>query len=43
MKGLGRDMEVAAGRVQAPMAQQELNASQIDPRFEQMRRKGVTQ
>ena len=40
---MGRDMEVAAGRVQAPMAQQELDASQIDPRFEHMRREAVSQ
>jgi hypothetical protein len=40
---MGRDMEGAAGRVQAPMAQQELNASQIDPRFEQMRREAVSE
>jgi len=35
------DMEVAAGRAQAAMAQQELDAPQIDPRFEQMRRETV--
>ena len=40
---MGRDMEGAAGRVQAPMAQQELDASQIDPRFEHMRREAVSQ
>jgi hypothetical protein len=36
-------MEVAAGRAQAPMAQQELDPPQIHPRFEEMRRKGVAQ
>ena len=36
-------MEVAAGRVQAPLAQQELNAPQIDPSFEHMRREAVSQ
>jgi hypothetical protein len=30
-------MEVTAGRAQAPMAQQELDASQIHPGFEEMR------
>jgi hypothetical protein len=34
-------MEGAAGRAQAPMAQQEWDPPQIHPRFEQMRRKGV--
>ena len=41
MEGLEGDMEVTAGRAQAPMAQQELQPPQIHPRFEQMRRKGV--
>ena len=43
MEGLGGDMEVAAGRAQAAMAQQELDAPQIHPRCEQMRRKGVAE
>jgi hypothetical protein len=34
-------MEVTAGRAQAPMAQQELDAPQIHPGFEQMRRETV--
>jgi hypothetical protein len=34
-------MEVAAGRAQAPMAQQELDPPQIHPGFEQMRRETV--
>ena len=42
MEGMGCDMEVAAGRVQAPLAQQELNAPQIDPSFEHMRREAVS-
>ena len=41
MEGLGGDMEVAAGRAQAPMAEQELDPPEIHPRFEEMRRKGV--
>ena len=36
-------MEVAAGTAQAPMAQQELDAPQIDPRFEEMGRKGMAE
>ena len=40
---MGGDMEVTAGRAQAPMAQQELEPPQIHPRFEEMRRKGVAQ
>ena len=41
MEGMGGDMEVTAGRAQAPMAQQELDPPQIHPRFEQMRRETV--
>ena len=41
MEGLGGDMEVTAGRAQAPMAQQEVDPPQIHPRFEEMRRKRV--
>ena len=37
-----RDMEVATGTAQAAVAQQELDPPQIHPRFEKMRRKGVT-
>ena len=36
-------MQVAAGRAQAAMAQQELAPPEIDAGFEEMRRKGVTQ
>ena len=43
MEGMWGDMEVAAGRAQAPMAQQEVDPPQIHPRFEQMRRKCVTE
>ena len=43
MEGLGGDMEVAAGRAQAPMAQQELDPPQIHPRFEEMRREAVAE
>jgi hypothetical protein len=35
-------MQVAAGRAQAAMAQQELDPPEIDAGFEEMRRKGVT-
>lgn len=41
MEGMGGDMEVTAGRAQAPMAQQELDAPQIHPGFEEMRRETV--
>ena len=41
MEGMGGAMEVAAGRAQAPMAQQELDPPQIHPRFEEMRRETV--
>jgi hypothetical protein len=34
-------MQVAAGRAQAAMAQQELDPPEIDACFEEMRRKGV--
>ena len=34
MEGLRRDMEGAAGRAQTPMPEQELDAPQVDPRFE---------
>jgi hypothetical protein len=36
-------MQVAAGRAQAAMAQQELDPPEIDAGFEEMRRKGVTE
>jgi hypothetical protein len=42
-EGLGGDMEGAAGRAQAPMAQQELDPPQIHPCFEEMRREGMTE
>ena len=38
---MGGDMEVTAGRTQAPMAQQELDAPQSYPGFEEMRRETV--
>jgi hypothetical protein len=34
-------MQVAAGRAQAAMAQQELDPPEIDACFEEMRRKGM--
>jgi hypothetical protein len=34
VEGMRRDMEVAAGRAQTPMPEQELDAPQIHPRFE---------
>ena len=43
MQGMRRDMEGATGTAQAAMAQQELEPPQIDPRFEQMGRKRVTE
>ena len=43
MQGMRRDMEVATGTAQAAMAQQELDPPQIDPRFEEMGRKRVTE
>ena len=43
MEGLGGAREVAAGRAQAPMAQQELDPPQIHPRFEEMRRKRMAE
>jgi len=41
VEGMGGDMEVTAGRAQARMAQQELDAPQIHPCFEEMRRETV--
>jgi len=41
VEGMWGDMEVTAGRAQAPMAQQELDPPQIHPRFERMRRETV--
>jgi hypothetical protein len=41
MEGLGGDMEGAAGRAQAAMAQQEVDPPQIHPCFEEMRRETV--
>ena len=35
-------MEVEAGGAQTRVAEQELDAAQVDPGFEQMRRKRVT-
>ena len=36
-----RHMEVEAGRAQTRVTEQQLDAAQVDPRFEQMRRKSV--
>ena len=36
-----RHMEVQAGGAQTGMAEQQLDATQVDPGFEQMGRKGV--
>ena len=35
------DMEVEAGRAQTRVPEQQLDAAQVDPSFEQMRRKRV--
>jgi len=37
-----RHMEVEAGRAQTRVTEQQLDTAQVDPRFEQMRRKSVT-
>ena len=39
-RGVG-DVEIEAGGAQTGMAEQQLDATQVDPGFEQMRRKGV--
>ena len=36
------DMEVEAGRAQTRVPEPQLDAAQVDPSFEQMRRKRVT-
>ncbi len=36
-----RHMEVEAGRAQTRVTEQQLDAAQVDPRFEQMRREAV--
>ena len=38
-----RHMEVEAGRAQTRVPEQQLDAAQVDPCFEQMRCKGVTE
>ena len=36
-----RDVQVEAGGAQTRVTEQQLDAAQVDPRFEQMRRKSV--
>src|SRR5215510_1154830 len=42
MEGMRGHMQVSARRLEAPMAEQELDPAEIHPRFEEMCRKGVT-